>query len=372
MSSSSPQQNARLASHVPMVLMTDIDRREADSFDARVVQLLEDIMHPRYIERAKPYITFLTALVYYSVSLSAPDKSTPGQSFCNLDMVTDSLRGENRVYHGLEQKTFLALSVWMALIPSIDVMLSNHVPVLRAFFATLVADDSDPISSEHGEERSNISDAETPSIASAIAAHEVALADDGIKARTIRFFARCAQSLGRSYTDLVSSSSSFSSSSGTVGGMPLMSLLQDFHYCLFTMYGMYYNPALRFTGVKLMENISRKSVSKMTSKKGISVSLKVLGWMLGFRLLLLAYHGVRTFHGNYINTAADSDSVKREKIAIRNKEGTKKGSTDGTEDHQDPFSALDSQNSAMVEFSVHGMENKECPLCMEKLHVSVF
>ena len=125
------RENARLATHVPMMLMHDIDNAEISSLYENVIQCLDNMpIRPRVLDVLKPYVKFGASLVYYSSTLLSRDESTPGQSFSNLDMITNSGPGDadssNKSFVNLDKKLFAIVSIWMALLPSLEVALSKY------------------------------------------------------------------------------------------------------------------------------------------------------------------------------------------------------------------------------------------------------
>ena len=81
--------NARLANQVPIALMSEQDTREANRLRDDITVALETIIHPRHVAKFQPVIGITSSLLYYSLSLLSDGHRTPGQDFCDLDMVRE-------------------------------------------------------------------------------------------------------------------------------------------------------------------------------------------------------------------------------------------------------------------------------------------
>ena len=366
------RENARLATHVPMMLMHDIDNAEISSLYENVIQCLDNMpIRPRVLDVLKPYVKFGASLVYYSSTLLSRDESTPGQSFSNLDMITNSGPGDadssNKSFVNLDKKLFAIVSIWMALLPSLEVALSKYSSEIKHVFLTLIADDSDvDVVEQNRQNRPNIDDSNTNATSSV---NEEKGIVDHVYSSLLHFF----RSFGATYTEISSNVLSFSGQRPDQQQLPIFTLLHDVHYCLFTIFGIYYNPALRFTGVKLMENISinRNSdgplplPSTKKGRRGANISLRVLGWLLGFRLLLFTYHGIRTMYGNLISDISDTEQQQQQ---IEEQYDVQNAASVGTDETEKLNSSLPLPlDTPSVGFFVHNMDDKLCPLCMDTL-----
>ncbi len=339
--------NAQIAHQVPLVLMTDLDRKECNSLHEDITTMLESFIHPRHIAKWQHLLKIFSSVLYYGIPLLSLSQSTPGQDFCNLTMITENAKsgsGQTDSYSKISKTRCAMVAVLMALLPHVDGLWTAYATEIENLFATLTADDFDAV------RRPSISPADQEvlielSSQTAVDTHEGGQLStleqwlDRMRKRILGGLQHAAFSLKATYTEICMQLDSDNSRFAQLNGVKyIMSLLCDVHHLLFLIWGVYYNPALRLAGVKLMQKTANTR----------SISLRVLSWILGFRLTLLSANALLLFGKHFRNTRQQASEAPPKVEAAGD---------------------VPSEEGAIADsgFHVAGMEGRSCPLCMEVL-----
>ena len=390
-----------LAHQVPLALMADQDVRESISLQEDITAMLDSMVHPRYMLRMKPVLRCVSNLLYYCVPLLSLSQSTPGQDFCNLDMVVESVataaslsaKGGLTAGGASTQVSFtrpsqnrrLLVAALMALIPLVGGLWNDHSQEVQSLALALSSDDSDEsvaLAVEAATEGRRIS-AESPvsdHLPSSSSSLSVAtdVSDDVktwlqlVQNVAIRHLHLASGALQATYSEICQQLNANDNHSPHLHGIKhAVSLLLDIHVLLFALFGLYYDPALRLAGVRMMQ---RKSTSVGSGSghgggSGKIISLRVLGWVLGFRLALLGAHGLMLFKKHW--TALQSRAVVTVTSGARTlaeaggEESAKEVTSRRRMGKQQQQQEQQQQERGVL--VVAGMEGRSCPLCMDEL-----
>lgn len=359
LNSSSSDFNAQLAQQVPLLLMADLDRKESGALHDDITALLENFVHPRHVARIQPLLRVATALLYYGVPLLSLSHSTPGQDFASLSMVVDAPPTGSRVgaaFTKLSQGRYMTVAVLLAVLPQLEGLWAAHSPSVALLLATLTADDRD----ERGREE----DAPQPgSLLDAVVEHvglDAALEEAGPAPEWLAGWARRLQAAARegaarlggaisaTYVEICQQLNADDGPHASLHGVRhLASLLLDVHQLCFVLFGLYFHPALRLAAVKLVRKVPPQKGGGGTR----SISLRVLGWILGFRLALLSANALVLLRKHWRlqgqPTAPQAAALSGAGLAAQVQQ--------------------QSISPAYARFNVAGMGSRQCPLCMEAL-----
>jgi hypothetical protein len=395
---------AQLAHQVPLALMADHDRRESQTLLEDLTAAMEGMVHPRTMVKFKPLIRCVSSLLYFCVPLLSASQSTPGQDFCALDMVEETLSTAGSVIPtsssgtggvGASQRSFTRLSrgrrwaaaLLMALLPQVPDLWERGRGDLLALLSAVTSNDSDIAIGEAasaaeaaqmaqaGERRvqplpqpvplpsqpSSVGGALLPAGADSAMADGVGEEEGAFR----RFLRRAAGALKATYGELCLQLGGEIVSGEVMGSARLLGvrraaeLLLDVHGLLFVIFGLYYDPALRLAGVKMMQ---RKGARAGASAGLRAVSLRVLAWLLGLRLALLCGNVGRLFCKHWRVGAASAmrlrpvSSLATPASHKPRQPGQPGGKGGGGEEEEERGG-----------FRVAGMDDRACPLCMDPI-----
>ena len=134
------------------------------------------------------------------------------------------------------------------------------------------------------------------------------------------------------------------------------------HLVFFLLYGVYFSPILRLHGVRLINAVRmstlahRKANGGSYSRMGVQdrINLKVLAWLVGGRLGLLALYGaIRLYHDSQ---SEGNESLEREPITV---------DSISVREYQ---SSLRSAGSDVIGADhPNEMKKRTCPLCVDTI-----
>lgn len=295
------------SSQLPMLMASDIDLREVESLNAEILDILAHVIGPRAVRLWQHPIRISSTFCYYVFSLLS-DRRSPGQGFCGIQMWFPQL-DERTMYGGFskrlldpmgslsftdlmlrrEQFMIFTISCMEAWIPYVGLAMHKSFLSIKQLVLTLSSDDSDEAATGEGEGESG---------------EEPGQSDGGggrgpLEGTTQRSFTADyagSYSLVRWFHRL---SIGLRESQGDPQFKWAGSLFTHSHLLLFLLYGVYFSPVLRLHGIRLINatristNMHRKVNGGAYSRVSVQdrINLKILAWLVGSRLGLLAVYG---------------------------------------------------------------------------------
>ena len=366
------------SSQVPMLISSDIDIREITGLSAEVMDILTQIFGARVVRVWQHPVRISTTALYYVLSLLS-DKFSPGQGFCGIQMwfpmLTDSVQGrltkfmldpsctlprEDLARLG-EKAMIVSVSITEALLPYLGFVMNRGINSLNDLRDTVASDDSDTATAvaralneeEHQEmdgemvaegtrggerERGRLQGSNHPSTA----ANRVGYT--GIQ----KWLYDMTYSIRRCQND---SQYKWASSIFTHG-----------HLWFFLAYGVYFSPVLRAHAVRLIRACRVETVKgRPRPKRGVAdrINLKVLAWLVGSRLALLAFYGTY----RWLYQRQQTQRVEAPLITTLNSGNT--SSNSGSENEQGQGQVR--EELPAMESAGSEMKNRSCPLCMDNI-----
>lgn len=352
-----------------MLLSSDIDIREITSLSAEVMDILTQIFGARAVRVWQHPVRISTTALYYVLSLLS-DKFSPGQGFCGIQMwfpmLSDSVQGkltkfmldpsfslprEDLARLG-ERAMIVSVSITEALLPYLGFVVNQGMKSLNDLSDTVASDDSDTatavaraLNEEEGEGedgdgdggRERLQGSTRPSPAANRAGYT------GIQ----KWLADMTNSLRQCQND---PNYKWASSIFTHG-----------HLWFFLAYGVYFSPVLRAHAVRLIRACRVETLKGRPRPKGgvaDRINLKLLAWLVGGRLALLAFYGTYRWLyrrqlalGSEASLITTLDSVSRNTAQSEGEQGQGQGQDD----------------TLVGESAASEMTNRSCPLCMDTI-----
>ena len=370
------------SSQVPMLLASDIDIREITSLCAEVIDILQQIFGARAVRVWRHPVTISSTAVYYALSLLS-DKSSPGQGFCGIQMwfpmLSDSI--QSRVTKFIlypscslpreelarlgERIMMVSISITEAFLPYLGFVVHRGVNAIKDLGSTVASDDSD------------IATAVARALNEEDGSNSLEEGDDDQGRQRLTATSRPSYAANRvSYTGvqrwLHDVSNSFRQCQSDPQYKWTSSVFTHGHLWFFLAYGVYFSPVLRAHAVRLIRacRVEKKTgTGPLRAKAGVAdrINLKVLAWLVGGRLALLAFYGTyRWLHQRQgsetvllANPIAAAGVSSLSPSRVRN--GVPKSGEGQAEMDTGPGLTID-EPEAMPE-----MKDRSCPLCMDTI-----
>ena len=355
------------SSQLPMLMASDVDLREVESLNAEVLDIMTHIIGPRAVRLWQHPIRISSTFTYYVLSLLS-DRHSPGQGFCGIQMWFPLL-DESTLYGSSfkrlmdpmcslspkdlllrrEQFMIFTISCLEAWIPYIGFAMHKSFLSVKQLVLTLSSDDSDEAAvvegvddGEPGGERGRLPGTTQRSFA----------ADYVGSSSIVKWLYNLSAGLRESQSD---PQFKWTGSFFTHG-----------HLLLFLLYGIYFSPVLRLHGVRLINatrmstNMHRKANGGAYSRVGIQdrINLRLLAWLVGSRLGLLAVYGAFRWHQESRgqgNESLESAPITVDSTSVRDYQASLQSGGRGRGGVTSPHANLNE------------MKKRSCPLCVDSV-----
>ena len=359
---------------LPMLMASDVDIREVESLNTEVLDILTHIIGARAVRIWQHPIRISATFWYYLLSLLS-DRHSPGQGFCGIQMWFPML-DDNSIYGSVfklvldptrtlspqefrsrrENFMLFTISCMEAWMPYIGFAVHKSMLSIKQLVITVTSDDSDEASDiaqntalQGGSEDESMNPPRERQVGSPNPSHA---ADYAGSSSAIKWLYKFSAGLRESQSD-----PNFKWAG---------SLFTHSHLLLFLVYGVYFSPVLRLHSVRLINAIKMgtnshpKDSGRAHTKMGVQdrINLKVLAWLVGGRLGLLAMYGAYRWyqesqgHGSLENSShepitVDSASVREYQASLASQAGRERTGVDASHPNE--------------------MKKRQCPLCVDSI-----